>query len=334
MRRHKYHRRFSQLLSFVILTVLFLINVSPASAVGTIVFDGSPGTAAPPATLGPYTMTRFASDPRPEEFVMNVRAPHDLLTFSQSLLHTRVGSLWATWSHGYTGDVYHSAESADPNRLVMTLPANTVAFYFYAEPNAFSTFNIIATANDGTSSGPIPTEGFAGARYFGFYARDGATLRTITLNVDPNAQGFAVGEFGIAQLRYTARFKQPLDPSTSAKTVLNRVKNGRVLPVKLEIFSGDTEQKPSNVPATPTIKVSGHACNGMAAINPTKPYADAGRSSRGTNQFRWSEDFWIYNLDTKALGLIDGHCYRIDVYIGTALVSSPASQWVIIKVAG
>jgi Ca2+-binding RTX toxin-like protein len=82
----------------------------------------------------------------------------------------------------------------------MTLPETTKAFYFYAEPNRFNTFTVRATASDGSTSGPVAVRGRAGAKYFGFYTRGRSSVRAITVHVDPDALGFAVGEFGI----YTA----------------------------------------------------------------------------------------------------------------------------------
>jgi Ca2+-binding RTX toxin-like protein len=79
----------------------------------------------------------------------------------------------------------------------MALPENTKAFYFYAEPQIFDTFSVTATASDGTTSGPVAVRGQAGAKYFGFYTTGGSRISTITVDVDPAARGFAVGEFGI-----------------------------------------------------------------------------------------------------------------------------------------
>jgi Bacterial Ig-like domain len=173
------------------------LGVSAMPAMAASIVDTSPGTAAPPTTLGPYTMTPFAADSRPLlEDVSDVPAPDaGTLQFDRSMNHRKVGTGWATWSHGYTGDVYFSN---DANQVVMTLPANTKAFYFYAEPDIQETFNVTATASDGTTSGPIPVNGNSGAQYFGFYTTDGSSLSTIQVDVDPGASGFAVGEFGIA----------------------------------------------------------------------------------------------------------------------------------------
>jgi hypothetical protein len=166
-----------------------------------IVFDGSPGTAAPPSTLGPYTMTAFGPDPRPlcaGPVVTDVPDPAGTITFSQALQHDQAtGPCWATWSHGYTGDVYDTIGSVDPTAVTITLPAGTRAFYLYAEPNVFDVFDITATAQDGTTS-TIPVQGDSGAQYFGFYATGTLNLASITVSTTADAGGFAVGEFGIA----------------------------------------------------------------------------------------------------------------------------------------
>ncbi|MCB0662211.1 MAG: hypothetical protein KDC24_05705, partial [Saprospiraceae bacterium] len=165
-----------------------------------VAFDGSPGTAAPPSTLGIYTMTAFDADPRPLfQNVSNAESPlGGTIGLVPSLNHRRIGNGWASWSHGYTGDVYFNS---DANASVtINLPAGTRAFYFYAEPEAFATFTVEAVANNGTTSGPINTNGLAGANYFGFYVTQpgAAVLTQIVITADPAANGFAIGEFGIA----------------------------------------------------------------------------------------------------------------------------------------
>ncbi len=166
---------------------------------GEITFDGSPGANAPPATLGPYTMAPFGLDPQTIGVnVSGVSDPAGTIGFTPDLNHDRIGQGWATWSHEYTGDVYDTFDngSEDPTQATITLPAGTKAFYFYAEPQQFALLQIQATAQDGTTSGPIDVQGSAGAQYFGFYGTGGATLASITVTTtDPT--GFAVGEFAI-----------------------------------------------------------------------------------------------------------------------------------------
>jgi hypothetical protein len=167
-----------------------------------ITFDGSPGTAAPPSTLGPYTMTAFGPDSQPScpdegSTVAGVTDPAGTIVFAPALQHDQAtGPCWATWSHGYTDDVYDTINAVDPTTATITLPSGTNAFYFYAEPNTFAVFDVEATAQNGTTSGPIQVQGDSGAKYFGFYGTGGVTLASITVTTT-DTTGFAVGEFGI-----------------------------------------------------------------------------------------------------------------------------------------
>jgi hypothetical protein len=96
------------------------------------------GTAAPPGSLGGFTMAGF-SDPRAEGVgVWDVEPPGSSpvtgnLTFDLELEHLLIGSGWGTWSHGYTGDVYWFDEDSYGKQLNLTLPGETKAFYLYFE---------------------------------------------------------------------------------------------------------------------------------------------------------------------------------------------------------
>jgi len=172
-----------------------------------ITFDGSPGTAAPPSTLGTYNMTAFGPDPQPNCFeagsiVTSVSDPAGTIGFTPALRHDHQttapgGGCWATWSHGYTGDVYDTASAVDPTTATINLPSGTNAFYFYAEPNQRVVLTITATAQNGTTSGPVSVDGDGGAKYFGFYGTGGVTVASITVTTS-DTLGFAVGEFGIS----------------------------------------------------------------------------------------------------------------------------------------
>lgn len=157
------------------------------------------GTGAPPATLGPYTMTPFPLDSRPlYEWVTSVPSPDPpvpgTVEFSISMSHRRIGSGWATWSHGYTGDVYFTGYG--PTSVTLTTPSLTGAFYLYAEPNPFQTWTITATAQDGTSVSQ-DVAGYAGAAGYGFYATGGDSIASIQVDY-AGGSGFAIGEFGTA----------------------------------------------------------------------------------------------------------------------------------------
>src|SRR4051812_1046988 len=95
------------LLVLTMLATLAATGAGAASAAGTIVFDASPGSGPPPASLGPYAMTSFGRDPQPLFApVAGVAGPGGTIAFSSELQHVRIGNGWATWSHGYAGDVY------------------------------------------------------------------------------------------------------------------------------------------------------------------------------------------------------------------------------------
>jgi hypothetical protein len=167
----------------------------PAPVAGGITFDGSPGTGSPPATLGPYQMTPFGPDGQELGYVTGVDGPTGRIGFSTELEHFYANEepAWRTWSNGYEGDVYANLTESS---VTVDLPAGTKAFYLYAEPDIFSTFDIIARTQDGTTSGEVPVYGEAGATYFGFYATGSATIDSVT--VECPEDDFAIGEFGIS----------------------------------------------------------------------------------------------------------------------------------------
>ena len=167
----------------------------------SIVFDGSPGTGAPPATLGPYTMQAFPADPTAEGTIESqVTGPTGAITFDPALQHDLVGDYWATWSNGYAGDVYEDdSELPDGDFVItVTLPPGTGAFYAYAEPNLFEDFQMSASAQDGPSSGDITVYGDSGAQYFGFYATCGHSIKSVSYTDTGGDTAMAIGEFGIA----------------------------------------------------------------------------------------------------------------------------------------
>lgn len=161
------------------------------------------GTSAPPTTLGGYTVQAF--DQTEQAAITNGTSVTTIpgnplsgsLTLATALDKHAIGSGWSTWSHSYTGVVYGLYTSSTSNTL--TLPTGTTAFYFYLEPDTFSTFAITATSDSGATVGAVDVAGSAGANGFGFAAPCGSTLSSITFTVPSGANGYAIGEFGIAQ---------------------------------------------------------------------------------------------------------------------------------------
>ena len=176
------------------LIALFSAGVANAAIIGV-----AGGSGAPSSTLGAYTMTPFPDDTRATfADVTSVAAPNPpvggFVDFSIPLQHLEVGAGWATWSHGYTGDVYYTKGALS---VTLTLPADTGAFYLYAEPNPFATFTITATSASGTSV-TQSVAGASGAKYFGFHSTD--PFDAIVSIEIVSSTDFAIGEFGIAQV--------------------------------------------------------------------------------------------------------------------------------------
>lgn len=127
---------------------------------------------------------------------------------------------------------------------------------------------------------------------------------------------------------YSATFLQPLDGSSPSGEVTNTIKNGRVVPVKVSIVDTCTGAALTDPEADVTIELT-RVLGAPGGTDPVETYADAGASSAGTDSFRFTDGFWIYNLDTKALGLIVGNTYRIDVYVGGTQVT--VDSWALIR---
>lgn len=162
------------------------------------------GTGSPPASLGGHSMVPF-SDPRQlGDPVLDVAPPPGALVtgdllFDNEVTHHRVGQGWDTWSHGYTGDVYSFDEILwNSSTLTLTLPADTKAFYLYAEPDFFGDFTF--EISSGGASEILDISGKGGAKGVGFYTDDPAleSLTSVVITrLSPDIPGFAVGNFGI-----------------------------------------------------------------------------------------------------------------------------------------
>ena len=178
-------------LSLAVVAAAALLMASTAQA-NIIWFSPLNPTAAAPATLGQYEMTAFGDDARPTfSLVSDVASPlGGVVGFSPALDHREVPSGWATWSHGYTGDVYYTGGALS---ATLDLPDGTGAFYFFAEPNPQTPFTITAVVGSSVFSQVV--DGLGGAKIFALYTDDYAQIDSITIS---STADFAVGEFGIA----------------------------------------------------------------------------------------------------------------------------------------
>jgi hypothetical protein len=137
--------------------------------------------------------------------------------------------------------------------------------------------------------------------------------------IDGDCLASSTGNFMTLSTAFADQFLPPLVQSTNpSNPLLNTGKNGKVIPVQVQISQGGTAITDQNAPGPVTIAVSKlPTCSTTAGTDPVTSYADAGQSSAGTNQFNYNATVpaWVYNLDTKALGLVTGNCYRIDVSV-------------------
>jgi hypothetical protein len=205
-----------------------LLSVGVGNASAAVVFDGSPGTSAPPATLGGYTMSAFGADPAAHpSLVTTAPGPTGNVTFDEALTHAKVGPDWTTWSNGYTGDVYYTSSSPNRDALGLTLPPGAGAFYFYVEPANVGPVDVTATTNAGTTSGPVSVAGSSGARYFGFHTTTpGETITSIGVSAPAGANGFAVGQFAIAQVLPVDKTKPTLGSFRFSTSVFKAATSG------------------------------------------------------------------------------------------------------------
>ena len=131
------------------------------------------------------------------------------------------------------------------------------------------------------------------------------------------------GDLTVAQT-YTATFYRPLDSGG----ILNSFKNGRVVPVKVSLTddcNGDAAVTGTTGETVTVLLNKVALTGGSPGTDAVEEYADAGASSGNSDVMRWSEadGFWIYNLDSKALGLSTGSKYQLKIVVdGTAATQS------------
>lgn len=175
--------------------------------VGADVTAHALGTDAPPAAIGGTTFTAFPADTQPifvpvSSVALDGSSPPSgpVVGFSSPMIHFRIGQGWATWSHGYTGDVYQNDGSGGQFSSTLLMPVGAIGFRLYLENGVSGEvpFTVSATTIGGSTislteqvGSVIAAEGFA------FLSDADDTLASITVTGFVN---FAVGEFGIAMI--------------------------------------------------------------------------------------------------------------------------------------
>jgi hypothetical protein len=154
------------------------------------------GTSAPGPSYGGYLMAPYAPDSRADgTAVTSIPSPAGFGPLSIPA-SAEVATTW-TWSHGFTDPVYFEHGTT----MSLELPANTLAFYLYVQPNVFDAFDFAITASAGLSyaNAYATIHGNAGAHGFAFWTDSSAQpLTSISIREASGlADGFAAGEFGI-----------------------------------------------------------------------------------------------------------------------------------------
>jgi len=169
-----------------------------------VIIDVSAGYDAPPSVLGGYTMTPMARNLGNNG--TSVSSASDLgltVSFGHQVTQASIGSGWSSWSHGYTGTVWHTALATVAEKrdsVTLTLPTGTKAFYFYATPaEVTGAFNMTLNTVDAPDGGPKTqlVHVSLGAHFFGVYTTGNSTLTSLILSRPNGSNGLAFGEFGI-----------------------------------------------------------------------------------------------------------------------------------------
>jgi hypothetical protein len=188
-----------------------------AGANPLVVAYTAPGTSTPPNVLGGYQM-RSLPTTDPSHSLFSTVCSLDVVSWTPCANLRKIGSGWATWSHGYTGDVYFCANPPCLGDVwTVNLPWNTNAFSFDIESNNFTptapatAFTFIVDASGSNAPGittavTVAPNGTASARYVGFYSTAPSRanlIQSLKITCLGGCNGFAIGEFKINQARLT-----------------------------------------------------------------------------------------------------------------------------------
>lgn len=199
--------------AFVSLGAAYLDTPTVDAAIVAVGDSGSWLTGSNAIANQGFNMVTVPNSPEPEfSSVSTLSSSVGNLTFSSPAQELVVGSGWKTWSNDYNGEVYYNGDNAP---FEITLPDDIVAFDLYLQPEEFGLFDIELTTMSGATSTVSLSQniqGNGGAEYFGFYATDGDSIKSITIK---DKSGGAANGFAVAQLRM-AHVPEPLTIGGSA----------------------------------------------------------------------------------------------------------------------
>jgi hypothetical protein len=213
-----------------------------------------------------------------------------------------------------------------PCKTTVTLSGSS-----FADPGADSPWNVAIDWGDGSTDTTFQklAPGSLGDQTHDYVTPGGPYTITVSVTDKDGAEGTDTSSDTVTvNQTYSVDFLPPFDDSTPSGLVVNKMKNGRVVPVKATIYDDCAGAFVTDPTKAVTIKTAKTSESGIGDAIET--YADAGQSASSTNLFRWSTDgFWIYNLDSKALGMVVGGNYRIDIYVGA--VKATVDDWAVLQ---
>jgi hypothetical protein len=214
------------------------------------------------------------------------------------------------------------ADASVPERCTPDLEWKTVAFASPARVRAGLRYAIVATS-DGVFSG--------GTWFWGFREADpypgGAAWQHTAAGWTEHSSDMAFKTY--VEPAVEARFLAPLDQSTDAGTVVNTAKNGRVVAVRVQLATDGIAITDANAPGPVTIQMTKlAACEADVASDPVEVYAAGSTNSGSAFRYDLASQAWVYNLDTKAMGLTSGDCYRIAAVVDGVEASN---AWAIVS---
>ncbi len=189
---------------------VFLGAFSQIAGAGIIGVVGT--TAAPPPTLGAYSLHEFAPDPRPlRQAVSDIASPlGGTVGFDLPFTRWTARLVVPRWSHGYEGDVYYTYNHPPYSARTFDLTDATapelggvgafrLAIATFIEADV-SVCRVTATTIDGDEE-IISFQASApqNARWIGFHTTDGDLLQSVRIEMALTTD-FIVGEFAISAI--------------------------------------------------------------------------------------------------------------------------------------
>jgi hypothetical protein len=231
--------------TIVALSAAFVLLGAGASAASAAVyFSPGPGSGPPPAQLGPYSMTKLSTDPRPEGMaVSSVSSPLGSVMFGLPVMHYRTGpgGSWNGWGFAPPTDVYFTGLTQ--SSMTIMLPPKTGAVDFYGQPDAPGTYTMTAL-DDGKVIGTVSARWPYGRKYFGFWAPVTQTVDAIVITAPDDAYGFAVGSIRIARSTERGPFLSSLSQQSGSTN------GGDTITVRGEGFTDGTGVLFGDTPAS------------------------------------------------------------------------------------